>query len=1697
MAKVTRSFLAGKMNKVVDERVLPEGEYIDAMNIRMGSTENSEQGVIENVVGNQIVTELQYQGNKTSTSAITIGSYADSRRNTIYWFVHDNDFKVAGGANKIDMIVSFNVITNKLTYHVISIKDFYDNTKTTLNFNPDYLITGVNMIGDLLFFTDDVNPPRCININASYGLPNPLYIDDELLAEKLLVIKRPPAYAPTIELSQTGDQTSDYLTERLISFAYRYRYADGQYSATSPWSDIAFSPDDFSFSINSFLNEGMVNRYNTAKITYYTGSKLVEGIDLLFKEANKNVIKVIENIDKNQFLPNTFKTYQFSDSKIFTILSESELLRLYDNVPLIAKAQTIMGNRLMYGNYVEGYDLVDSSNQKINLGYYTELITNDVGFEIVPSTFSTGNYTIDGVKSIAQSKIDIDFDGISLKSGSNISIGFTISHADFSGTVTPTGKTTDTQYNIDIQLNNDYANAFQLSTSVEFESAIGTLANIKQMAFSCDGVTLTDIVNCGLPSSLAGTPTTFKRNYGIDIQQEPIKITSSPTSSKISLQLTATYYADTLTGTPTDYAYEYYKFINATVEYQKIASPRSLHSNRDYEIGIVYMDDYGRASTALVSQDNTEHIPCSNSSTQNQIRVYIPINDKPPYWATRYKFVIKSSGYNYETVYSSISFKDPSTPYVYLLLEGENARKVEAGDRLIVKSDSNGPTNRCVYATVLEKEAKPAEFITPAEGIKPPSGVYMKMNPSDFSTSTDSDSVFAPGDYSAPAKHDGDYPYIFYPLGKEDPTTGNFIDVDIPAGSRINLKFYFERIGAQDGNDRCERRIYTLEKTLVSSNNYANAKDWWDGDNISSILDSGISIVGGTGCPIENIYISTLNIQDTSTTPTLVPPTSGDYCKNKYQFVRDINNNGLYLFMIGTRACGNTPKRYSKVTANIQVYRNTNTYIFETEPTDTLPDVFYENHLAFPINSSGFHTGNVQNQTATQPAIIDTEFFNCFTFGNGAESYKIRDSIIGREFNLGERVTSVSQLDYRRADRYADITYSGVYNQETNLNKLNEFNLGLINYKNLERSFGDIYILDGRQTDVLVLQEDKISYVLAGKNLLSDASAGNVITATPEVLGTQIARTEDYGISFNPESYVQWGYDRYFADVKRGAVLQIKGDSSQSDQLMVISEMGMRTWFRDVFIDSFDKQKLGAYDPYMNEYVLSMNDRDLPINPQCIDCGTPQTFILSNFEGDDSKTFEYCVDFGPNTDSTTRVFVTIQNLAPSSYYKVNVIYNDIISAQMSTTSNNTLQKVIIFNKNSQVVETATIRIQYYGSVTMTINAECPVADDITIAEFIVTNLTDEGDTVHNIWSYKNGAYISPTTSNPNTFSSVVTPLPHRSAVTRYTTTTGQRGTTNMPDVNYQVTFGVSKLTGDSFQFNPNLNRLKWTTGSYLKPQLEILNDINSYPTLTLTPTVQGATTYTGTFTISNTDNYVYLIHDLRKAYMTYLCYGDEDSLPKEVGCDCNKCSNCSSIKFTPLAGKVDIYFPIGKVCGTVGSPITETITTVTTLCIPEQEWYIISGIVKVEYQYCSVSNTSCSCGNCKSYTLNNNTVETQIEYRDCTTDEITEVTVGENLNDIWCAKTDTFEIVSGTTNGFTVSDGCGCCPDPNNECVTYKFSALSDGVLEYKDCNNETVYKNIFASDGDFYFCGNLRTPTFTYPDECTLLVHNPCGCYI
>ena len=248
MAETTRNFIAGRMNKSVDERLIPNGEYVDALNIRLGSTEDSEVGSVENAKGNNQLTTLAYEGTPLSSQTKCIGAYEDGQRETLYWFVHD---PANTKGSIVDMVVSYNVQQNLLTYHVITA----DPVKTILNFSEDFLITGVNRVEDLLFWTDNYNQPRFINITRNYNSNSPD------LEEQLLVIKKPPVAAPSFELTNLSGE-ENFIEERFITFSYRYRYEDGEYSALSQFTEPAFIPKGFSYAIDSGLNEGMTNVFN-------------------------------------------------------------------------------------------------------------------------------------------------------------------------------------------------------------------------------------------------------------------------------------------------------------------------------------------------------------------------------------------------------------------------------------------------------------------------------------------------------------------------------------------------------------------------------------------------------------------------------------------------------------------------------------------------------------------------------------------------------------------------------------------------------------------------------------------------------------------------------------------------------------------------------------------------------------------------------------------------------------------------------------------------------------------------------------------------------------------------------------------------------------------------------------------------------------------------------------------------------------------------------------------------------------------------------------------------------------------------------------------------------------------------------------------------------------------------------------------
>ena len=212
---------------------------------------------------------------------------------------------------------------------------------------------------------------------------------------------------------------------------------------------------------------------------------------------------------------------------------------------------------------------------------------------------------------------------------------------------------------------------------------------------------------------------------------------------------------------------------------------------------------------------------------------------------------------------------------------------------------------------------------------------------------------------------------------------------------------------------------------------------------------------------------------------------------------------------------------------------------------------------------------------------VDLGWHNCYSFGNGVESDRIRDDFNAPQIDNGIKV-STTFIDYGQEDKTSGLTYSGLYNATSSVNDLNEFNMGEKISKNINPAYGSIQALKTRDTDLVTFCEDKILKILANKEAVYMADNNPNIVATDRVLGQVTTFKGDYGISKNPESLATDQYRMYFTDTQRGAVLRLSMDG-----LTPISDVGMRTWFRENLRGGGDF--LGNFDIVNGEYNLTLN----------------------------------------------------------------------------------------------------------------------------------------------------------------------------------------------------------------------------------------------------------------------------------------------------------------------------------------------------------------------------------------------------------------------------------------------------------------------------------------------------------------------------
>jgi len=121
MPELKRNFTQGKMNKDLDERLLPPGEYRDANNIQVSTSEGSDVGTVQTMLGNSRFIE----STKLPADCKCVGAITDGKNDNLYWFVKGPG-KFSSQALKYDFILQVNVEYGQVSYIVV------DNYQTVL-----------------------------------------------------------------------------------------------------------------------------------------------------------------------------------------------------------------------------------------------------------------------------------------------------------------------------------------------------------------------------------------------------------------------------------------------------------------------------------------------------------------------------------------------------------------------------------------------------------------------------------------------------------------------------------------------------------------------------------------------------------------------------------------------------------------------------------------------------------------------------------------------------------------------------------------------------------------------------------------------------------------------------------------------------------------------------------------------------------------------------------------------------------------------------------------------------------------------------------------------------------------------------------------------------------------------------------------------------------------------------------------------------------------------------------------------------------------------------------------------------------------------------------------------------------------------------------------------------------------------------
>jgi hypothetical protein len=705
MAKVVNNFLKGRMNKDLDDRLIPQGEYRNAMNAQVSKSEGENVGALENVLGNILISDIRTLTGEDDI--FSIGYCTDEINNRVFIFLTSNKLNAYNFNDK----------------HFIVLYDSSNQASTILvqgaflNFSTLFPITGVNILEGLLFFTDNRNQPR--KINVAQALLDSTYYETE---DQISVAKYNPYNAPEIfrrasdlpdgitnyestmqdvvskyypdggigtlsqnygnltnirvnksdyegdliigatvayilngvfykttstvtnivgasggsnlsyfnitlssALGQTLQQSdnpeiifqyndyyqkdyngdADFLHDKFVRFAYRFKFNDNEYSIMSPFTQECFIPKQdgyFMYKVNSdnttstsnvnaptavnspILDiedeadtyrsttvEFMENKVNkiTLRIplpytsTLLQSKLLVEAIEILYKESDSNNIGVVETISISDIQNQT------GSAKIVA-----------GGTGTVFNVTNIVGS-IKVGSLVTGLGPTDNpvitafngATNQITLSSSQSLVTNENIFFGDNTVFEYEYQSSKPIKTLPSSETTRTYDVVPVKALAQEIASNRIIYGNFQNKHNPPASI---NYNVAVS----EKNVFNRGEASALSNDGGGTAPTTPQVIPIDGVT-GSIVNTMIVT-------------GTNIPAGTIVTGLSGSNLTISNQLTGTMPDNTvLTFTTTNSTY----YNTSSIEYPN----SSLKQNRSYQVGVVLSDRFGRQSSVILA----------------------------------------------------------------------------------------------------------------------------------------------------------------------------------------------------------------------------------------------------------------------------------------------------------------------------------------------------------------------------------------------------------------------------------------------------------------------------------------------------------------------------------------------------------------------------------------------------------------------------------------------------------------------------------------------------------------------------------------------------------------------------------------------------------------------------------------------------------------------------------------------------------------------------------------------------------------------------------------------------------------------------------------------------------------------------------------------------------------------------------------